>query len=250
MNDFNLIFFRHNKNLVPPHGGVKIQFYDLTLFLDGKRDYVINGKHYSVHKDDVIIIPPDVYREQLPADKADYISFNFTCTDMPALPVLIEKGVTNAIKWLIAVCDEMAENFPADNANSVSLIARLIISILENQNNLQKTHPLVTKIQKYIAKNLQNKITLAEIGEDAHYSPIYCDIIFKRETGRSIIGYLQEQRIIESKKYLAEGILPLKEIAETCGFEDYNYFARVFKKKTGYTPSRFKNVINGGVTKF
>lgn len=81
MRDFNLIFFRHNKNQKPPHGGTRIQFYDLTLLLGGKRDYEIDGVFYSVQKGDVIFIPPNVYRKQLPEEKTDYISFNFTCNE-------------------------------------------------------------------------------------------------------------------------------------------------------------------------
>ena len=72
----------------------------------------------------------------------------------------------------------------------------------------------------------------------------YCDIIFKRETGQSIIGYLTDQRIIEAKKLLIDSLLSLKEVAENVGFEDYNYFSRIFKKKTGYTPTQFRNLVN------
>ena len=244
MDDFKLIFFRHNKNAIPPHGGVQIQFYDLTLILNGKRDYEIDGMFYSLQKDDIIFIPPNTYRKQLPADKADYISFNFTCNDLPALPVFIEKGVSNAVKWLITACDELIEYFPTDNTQALSHIAQSIISILISQNNLQKKHPLIVAIEKYIAKNLQKKITLADIGEITHYSPIYCDIIFKRETGQSIIGYLTDHRIIEAKKLIIDSLLSLKEVAENVGFEDYNYFSRIFKKKTGYTPTQFRNLVN------
>lgn len=57
----------------------------------------------------------------------------------------------------------------------------------------------------------------------------------------SIIRYVIQRRVEEAQKLLLEGTLSLKKIAETVGFEDYNYFARTFKKATGRTPREYKN---------
>ena len=55
----------------------------------------------------------------------------------------------------------------------------------------------------------------------------------------SITDYILEQRIAEAKRLLWRNQYPLKQIAEMVGFNDYNYFARTFKKRTGYTPTEF-----------
>ena len=65
-------------------------------------------------------------------------------------------------------------------------------------------------------------------------------MVFKKETGRSIIDFLIEERISESKKLLAEDSIPLATISELVGFDDYNYFSRVFKKRAGCTPSEYR----------
>jgi two-component system response regulator YesN len=96
----------------------------------------------------------------------------------------------------------------------------------------------------YLHSNFSKKVTLNDIGKLTFFSPNYCENIFKRETGRSVIDYLLEIRMEEAKKLLAEGVLSLGDVSETVGFEDYNYFSRVFKKRTGYTPSEYKKLIS------
>jgi len=76
------------------------------------------------------------------------------------------------------------------------------------------------------------------------FSPLYCEIIFKRYTGTSIIKYLIQQRIERAKALLLDGTLSLKAIAIAVGFEDYNYFSRVFKRATGTSPKQYKVSIS------
>jgi two-component system response regulator YesN len=61
--------------------------------------------------------------------------------------------------------------------------------------------------------------------------------------GCSIIDYTLSLRINRAKNMLAAGTHTLSQIAERVGFEDYNYFSRVFKKRTGYTPSGYKKML-------
>ena len=72
------------------------------------------------------------------------------------------------------------------------------------------------------------------------FSPIYCDTVFRKEVGRSIVDYVLDRRIDEAKRLLIEGTIPLAQIAETVGFNDYNYFSRVFKKRSGYSPTEYR----------
>ena len=66
--------------------------------------------------------------------------------------------------------------------------------------------------------------------------------MFKKEVGRSIVDYALDRRIDEAKRLLLEGTMPLQQIAEYVGFTDYNYFSRVFKKRSGYSPTDYRHL--------
>lgn len=70
---------------------------------------------------------------------------------------------------------------------------------------------------------------------------MYCDTVFKKETGFSIIEYFNKLKIEEAKKLIVERADSLTEIALKLGFEDYNYFSRLFKKHTGYSPKQYQH---------
>ena len=86
-------------------------------------------------------------------------------------------------------------------------------------------------------------MTLKEIGEMSFFSPIYCETVFKRETGKSIIDYATEVKIDTAKNNLVDYSIPLSEIAENLGFNDYNYFSRVFKARSGYSPREYRKLF-------
>ena len=116
--------------------------------------------------------------------------------------------------------------------------------ILADKVKRTEYNPLTLKIIEHIHVNMAKKITLEEIGKITFFSPVYCDSVFKRDMGRSIIDYLLEERINESKKLLVEGSMSLSDISESVGFDDYNYFSRVFKRRTGYTPREYYRIMN------
>ena len=71
------------------------------------------------------------------------------------------------------------------------------------------------------------------------FSPVYCCLVFKRETGETITDYIINEKITEAKILIPQGYR-LKDVAARVGMFDYNYFSRLFRKKVGYTPLQYK----------
>ena len=63
---------------------------------------------------------------------------------------------------------------------------------------------------------------------------------FRHETGEAIHAYVQRLRLAKARQLLRSSEMPLREVAEACGYTDEFYFNRHFHKKTGITPSRFR----------
>nr|WP_283246413.1 helix-turn-helix transcriptional regulator [Paenibacillus sp. Marseille-Q4541] len=64
--------------------------------------------------------------------------------------------------------------------------------------------------------------------------------LFKQETGQSIIDYINFQRIKAAVQLLENHNLSITDIAQMVGYNDVNYFIKVFKKMNGITPKQFR----------
>lgn len=100
----------------------------------------------------------------------------------------------------------------------------------------------------YIEDHYHQVITLAELSGILQVTPQYFCTLFKRITGVRIIEYVNSIRIKYSKELLLRRrTLTIKQIAETCGFENVSYFCEVFKKLEKLTPTEFRNLHGEGI---
>jgi AraC-like DNA-binding protein len=83
--------------------------------------------------------------------------------------------------------------------------------------------------------------TLGDCAEEFHLSPNYLSDLLRKETGKGTIEFIQRFLVERAKSRLLDGREAVKEIAYDLGFETPQYFSRVFKKRTGLTPSEFRN---------
>lgn len=109
----------------------------------------------------------------------------------------------------------------------------------------QLTHKINTtkrfhKIFDYIETNYSHEMSSSDLAEIAHISPYYFCRIFKQVTGRTPTEYINEIRLRKSIELLKTDSMSITEIAMNCGFNDINYFSRVFKKRYGISPSKFQ----------
>lgn len=100
---------------------------------------------------------------------------------------------------------------------------------------------LIFEIQRRFETNYSQQYTLNGLAKEYCISVSTLLHQFKRVTGFSVFEYLHSCRMASAKYYLAKTHLSICEIIEKCGFTDNSNFSRSFKKKTGLTPSQFRN---------
>lgn len=107
---------------------------------------------------------------------------------------------------------------------------------------------VVRKAASYLELHYSTEIQLEAIASIVNVTPNYLCRIFKEETGQIMTDYLTNIRVGKAKKWLEKGEMPIKEIASLAGYADSNYFSRVFKKITGFSPSEYRELrsIHGG----
>jgi AraC family transcriptional regulator len=93
---------------------------------------------------------------------------------------------------------------------------------------------------EYIEDNLGEQISLTDLAERAGLSRMHFAAQFKLATGLSPHAYLTEKRLGAAKSLLAEGHLPIAQIAFAVGFHTQAHFTTVFHKATGLTPKRWR----------
>lgn len=92
----------------------------------------------------------------------------------------------------------------------------------------------------YIENNYADKtLDINKISEHTFLSPAYMCTYFKRETGKTINQYITDYRLNKAAEFLKDKKFRISEVAGLIGYDD-NYFARIFKKKFGTSPSEYR----------
>lgn len=109
--------------------------------------------------------------------------------------------------------------------------------------SLPSKSPLVARICKVIYSHLYEKITPTMIAEYLNMNCTYLCTNFKKETGKTITEFVQETKIMESKRLLETTQMTIIEISTQLDFSSQSYFHTVFRKFTGMTPNDFRSKL-------
>ena len=105
----------------------------------------------------------------------------------------------------------------------------------------RSTKSFVFRAEEYVRGNYADEeLSLDDICETLGVSNSYFSTIFKRETGKSFIGYLTDYRMDCASRLLLETNEKSYIIAKKVGYTDPNYFSYVFKRRFGVSPSKYR----------
>ncbi len=103
-------------------------------------------------------------------------------------------------------------------------------------------NPIIKKVCTYVDENLSNDISLETAADFAGISSFYLSKLFKEEKGETFINYISDKRLEKSRMLLETTELSIKEITAEVGYNDQNYFSRIFKTKYGLSPKEYRKV--------
>lgn len=99
---------------------------------------------------------------------------------------------------------------------------------------------ILVKLLLYTDKNFRSRCLLRDAAASIGYDYAYISKLFKRKVGISFRQYVNNLRIIESKRLLIDGTKSIEEVAECCGFSSLRTFDREFLKQVETTPSNYQ----------
>lgn len=121
------------------------------------------------------------------------------------------------------------------------LLDKQITTITAHQERLEPD--VVHQIKQYIILHSQEDISLEMIAKRVDLSPFYISKVFKEQLGINYIDFLTECRIQKAKSMMSDPELSLKEITFEVGYNDPNYFSKVFKKVCGVSPTDYRKMM-------
>ena len=99
------------------------------------------------------------------------------------------------------------------------------------------------EILRYMESNLDKPLTVLQIAEQFHLSENVLKKYFSRYTDGGVMEKFTDMKVKRAKALIREQSLNFTQIADALGFSSVHYFSRLFKKRTGMTPSEYRNSI-------
>lgn len=107
--------------------------------------------------------------------------------------------------------------------------------------------PFETALNVWVRQHYAEDISLETAAENMGMSPFYFSRQVKAVTGKTFLEFFTDYRIEKAKKRLRSTELSISDIGRSVGYPDANYFAKVFKRTTGCTPSVYRNAAGSAV---
>ena len=125
---------------------------------------------------------------------------------------------------------------------AVSLLEYLLIKCIsaEKREVSQVLDSRIITVQNLITQDLSQNWTITELAQQVYLSTSRLSHLFSQIVGMSIMQWIENQRILETKKSLYFSDRSIAMLAKTVGYSDPLYFSKVFKKHTGLSPSQFR----------
>ncbi|MED3645523.1 response regulator transcription factor [Halalkalibacterium halodurans] len=114
-------------------------------------------------------------------------------------------------------------------------VTKQIISVYSNEGSSN-----IQKMLAYIEEHHSEPLSLSQLANYFHFNPSYLSAYFRQHHDEGFSEYLNKVRIRKAQEWLKSSTIPISEIYALVGYSDHSYFCKVFKKRTGMPPSRYR----------
>ncbi len=227
---------------------------------------VCSEKAYPIHKGTLCFVGAGKYHYTMPEYPEDYdrsklfVSTKLMDKILNILPdntfiqnfsarsfvyAMIDDCVKEKVESLFVKLKECENDEVCGIWEAVSVIIELLVLLKKHSlENTPDSSGSISRAIEYINSNIMKNLTIDEISQKVHLSKFHFCRLFKNTTGRTVMEYVLETRIVMAKNMLLNEKLSVTEISNHCGFSSISYFSRVFKEKTGVTPLEYKKQKN------
>lgn len=267
-----LITIRTNTRFVhfPAH---RHNYVEVMYMCEGSTRHIVNGKMVELNKGELLFLSQNAIQEILPAGESD-IGVNFIILPQffsYALGMMAEEenplrtfvfdcltGKNEDVNYLhfkvadVLPVQNLVENLiwtllnHLPNKRSINEITMglLLLQLINHMNAVEtnqhsKGQFLTMQVLGYIDVNYCDG-TLTELAERLHYDVAFLSKEIKKYTGSTYTELVQTKRLSQAAYLLTHTTMQVSDISAAVGYENISYFHRVFQKKYGMTPRKYR----------
>jgi len=104
----------------------------------------------------------------------------------------------------------------------------------------RRRRALTLAARRYLDRNYAQPLSLEDVARALDVSPFYLSHVFSEENDFSLIAYLTTVRMEKARELLQAGAKNVSEVARGVGYENSNYFSKVFRRHFGFPPSELR----------
>ena len=155
----------------------------------------------------------------------------------------IEGGVNPSVAYtlndsymqMIEECETVTEI-----SNTCAALLKDYVGRVRQSKEKKELSGQIRIICDYIAVHIREKLSIAELADQAGYTEYYFSHKFREETGVSVADYIRRKKIREAELLLAGTRMSIQEISDELSFGSRSYFSTSFQKETGLSPSEYR----------
>jgi transcriptional regulator GlxA family with amidase domain len=137
--------------------------------------------------------------------------------------------------------------------NRAELAAGVLHSLMERVRYIEQERlgqrampaPLVRAL-KIIESDITAELTVDNLAYRAMVSSSYLTALFRRHCSRGPMQYVQDARLAQAKRLLTDPYVRIRDVGRLCGYDDPNYFSRLFALRSGMSPTQYRRNAVGG----
>lgn len=129
------------------------------------------------------------------------------------------------------------------NEKQIFLENKFINNNCKSSSTINQSNYIIKKVNDYIAKNYNNKISLKSTANYIHINSSYLSRLYKKETGETLTDSINKLKIEHAKELLETTDMKTIKISQSIGIDDPAYFSHLFKKYVGTSPIEYRTLI-------
>lgn len=153
--------------------------------------------------------------------------------------------ISECIRQIDLLCDARPEGY---QLAVKSLLFQFFFLLVSHRQKKETPSAAQTKslekmktILKYMEDHYSEHITIDDMAALTYYSRSHFMKFFKSHMGTGFIDYLNDYRLMMAERLLNSTDLSVLEAAQSCGFDNLSYFNRIFKRKYGQSPGKWRS---------